>query len=115
MPKDPIGVLGRLNAVSLMMITPEFYKLWSKRAKGAGKINHELSNFTIKPANMQLDGLKIRYATGGNQTGQRFCSSVLFLKVSCVTMRRGQRSLPILIWSHWICRGLGRVRVTLAT
>jgi len=50
MPKDPIGVLGRLNAASLMMITPEFYKLWSKRAKGAGKINHDLANLTIKPA-----------------------------------------------------------------
>lgn len=58
MPKDPIGVLGRLNAASLMMITPEFYKLWSKRAKGAGKINHDLANFSIKPAYMQLDGLK---------------------------------------------------------
>ncbi|MDA7777520.1 alpha/beta hydrolase [Rhodobacteraceae bacterium] len=75
MPKDPIGVLGRLNAASLMMITPEFYKLWSKRAKAAGKINHDLANFTIKPAYMQLDGLKIRYATGGNSDGP----TVLFL------------------------------------
>ena len=75
MPKDPIGVLGRLNAASLMLITPEFYKLWSKRGKGAGKINHDLANFTIKPAYMQLDGLKIRYATGGNSEGP----TVLFL------------------------------------
>jgi pimeloyl-ACP methyl ester carboxylesterase len=75
MPKDPIGVLGRLNAASLMMITPEFYKLRSKRAKGAGKINHDLVNFTMKPEFMQLDGLKVRYATGGNADGPM----VLFL------------------------------------
>ncbi|MFT6076658.1 MAG: pimeloyl-ACP methyl ester carboxylesterase [Yoonia sp.] len=75
MSKDPIGVLGRLNAASLMMITPEFYKLRSMRAKGAGKINHDLTNFSIKPAYMQLDGLKVRYATGGNSDGP----TVLFL------------------------------------
>ena len=75
MPKDPIGILGRLNAASLMMITPEFYKLRSKRAKGAVKINHESADFSIKPAFMQLDGLKIRYATDGNADGP----TVLFL------------------------------------
>lgn len=75
MPKDPIGVLGRLNAASLMMITPEFYKLRSKRSKGAGKINHDLANFTVKPEFMLLNGLKIRYATGGKAGGP----TVLFL------------------------------------
>jgi pimeloyl-ACP methyl ester carboxylesterase len=75
MPKDPIGVLGRLNAAGLMMITPEFYKLRSMRAKGAGKINHDPANFTMKPAYMQLDGLKVRYATGGTADGP----TVLFL------------------------------------
>ncbi len=75
MPKDPIGVLGRLNAASLMMITPEFYRLWSKRGKAAGKINHDLASFTMKPEFMQLDGLNIRYATGGNADGP----TVLFL------------------------------------
>jgi pimeloyl-ACP methyl ester carboxylesterase len=75
MLKDPIGVLGRLNAASLMMITPEFYKLRSKRSKGAGKINHDLANFTMKPEFMQLDGHKIRYATGGKADGP----TVLFL------------------------------------
>lgn len=75
MSKDPIGVLGRLNAAGLMIITPEFYKFRSKRAKNAGKINHDPVHFTIKPAYMQLDGLKIRYATGGNVDGP----TVLFL------------------------------------
>ena len=75
MPKDPIGVLGRLNAASLMMITPEFYKLRSQRSKGAGKINHALANFTMKPEFMQLDGLKIRYATCGKANGP----TILFL------------------------------------
>ena len=75
MPKDPIGLLGRLNAASLMLITPEFYKLRSRRAEGAGKANHARANFTMKPTYMQLDGLKVRYATGGNTDGQ----AVLFL------------------------------------
>lgn len=75
MPKDPIGLLGRLNAASLMSITPEFYKLQSRRAKGAGKVNHACTNFTMKPTYMQLDGLKIRFSTGGNADGP----TVLFL------------------------------------
>ena len=75
MTKDPIGLLGRLNAASLMMITPEFYKLWSKRGKAAGKINHTPANFAMQPAFMQLDGLNIRYATGGIADGP----TVLFL------------------------------------
>jgi len=75
MPKDPIGMLGRLNAASLMMITPEFYKVRSMRAARASKINYTLANFTMKPKHMQLDGLKIRYATGGNPDGP----TVLFL------------------------------------
>ncbi|MDG1425525.1 MAG: alpha/beta hydrolase [Paracoccaceae bacterium] len=75
MLKDPIGVLGRLNAASLMMITPEFYKLRSKRSMGAGKINYDPANFTMQPEFMQLDGLKVRYATGGNADGP----TVLFL------------------------------------
>jgi pimeloyl-ACP methyl ester carboxylesterase len=75
MPKDPIGVLGRLNAASLMMITPEFYKLRSKRSSGAGKISYDLANFAMKPKFMQLDGLNIRYAMGGSADGP----TVLFL------------------------------------
>ena len=75
MTKDPIGMLGRLNAASLMMITPEFYKVRSMRAAGAAKINYKTASFTMKPAYMQLDGLKIRYATGGTPDGP----TVLFL------------------------------------
>ena len=75
MSKDPIGMLGRLNAASLMMITPEFYKVRSMRAAGASKINYTTASFTMKPTYMQLDGLKIRYAKGGTPDGP----TVLFL------------------------------------
>lgn len=75
MSKDPIGVFGRLNAASLLLITPEFYKNFSSRAKGAGKIHHDPANFTMKPAYMHLEGLKVRYATGGRADGP----TVLFL------------------------------------
>jgi len=75
MQKDPVGLLGRLNAASLMMITPEFYKLWSKRIKGAGRIINTPSNFAMKPKYMKIDGINIRYATSGNVDGP----TVLFL------------------------------------
>ena len=75
MIKDPIGVLGRLNAASLMMITPEFYKLRVRRKKGAGKVNYDPANLAMKPKYMSLGGLKIRYATGGKEDGP----TVLFL------------------------------------
>jgi hypothetical protein len=42
MPKDPIGMLGRLNTASLMIITPEY---------------------------MQLKGLRVRYATNIDSDG----------------------------------------------
>ena len=73
--KDPIGALGRINAASLMTITPEFYRLLPKRMTGAGKINHKPKSYTISPAYMELDGLKVRFATGGNPDGP----TVLFL------------------------------------
>ena len=75
MPKDPIGVLGRLNAASLLMITPEYYKNFSSRAKSAGKINYDPASFAMKPVYMHLNGLKVRYATGGNSDGP----TILFL------------------------------------
>ncbi len=75
MPKDPIGVLGRLNAAGFMMITPEFYQLWQMRKTGAGKIVYDRTTFAIQPNYMDLDGLRVRYATGGNADGP----TVLFL------------------------------------
>lgn len=42
---------------------------------GAGKINHKPKSYTISPAYMELDGLKVRFATGGNPDGP----TVLFL------------------------------------
>lgn len=75
MPKDPIGMLGRMNSANLMLITPEFYATRPKRSKNAGRINHDPANFAMKPAYMHLDGIKIRYATGGTDEGP----TVLFL------------------------------------
>ena len=33
MPKDPLGFIARMNAFSLMLITPEFYKIRRLRNK----------------------------------------------------------------------------------
>ena len=48
MPKKPIGMLGRMNAASLMMITPEFFKMGRLRTKGAAKISATPARFAMK-------------------------------------------------------------------
>ena len=75
MPKDPIGMLGRINAASLMMITPEFFKVRRLRMKGAAKISATPARFAMKPERMTLDGVDIRFARAGNINGP----TVLFL------------------------------------
>lgn len=63
MSKDPLGLLARMNAMSLMLITPEFYRIRRLRSSRASKISSEPAQFSMKPERMQLDGLEIRYAT----------------------------------------------------
>lgn len=75
MSKDPIGLFGRMNALSLMLITPEFYNVRRRRAKTASNIDHTPADFTMKPETMQLDGLSIRYARAGKAEGP----TILFL------------------------------------
>lgn len=75
MSKDTLGLLARINAMSLMLITPEFYRIRRMRSKGAAQIDHGLSHFAIKPEFMDVDGLKIRFATD-RQTDK---PTVLFL------------------------------------
>lgn len=69
MAKDPIGLLGRLNALSLMLITPEYFRVRRMRSKTANKIDHSPANFAIETQTMHLDGLTIRFARGGNENG----------------------------------------------
>lgn len=75
MSKDPIGLFGRMNALSLMLITPEFYNVRRRRLRTASKIDHTPANFTMKPETMRLDGVSIRYARTGKSDGP----TVLFL------------------------------------
>ena len=75
MPKDPLGIIARMNAMSLMLITPEFYKIRRMRAGNASRINHDMAQFTMKPERMNLDGLDIRFAAN-RQPGS---PTVLFL------------------------------------
>ncbi|MGJ8533671.1 MAG: alpha/beta fold hydrolase [Alphaproteobacteria bacterium] len=75
MTKDPIGLFGRMNALSLMLITPEFYNVRRRRTSTASKIDYAPTNFTMKPEHMQLDGLSIRYARAGKSDGP----TILFL------------------------------------
>jgi pimeloyl-ACP methyl ester carboxylesterase len=75
MSKDPIGLFGRMNALSLMLITPEFYNVRRRRTSTASKIDYAPADFTMKPETMQLDGLSIRYAHAGKSDGP----TILFL------------------------------------
>ncbi|MFT5870635.1 MAG: pimeloyl-ACP methyl ester carboxylesterase [Paracoccaceae bacterium] len=75
MSKDPIGLFGRMNALSLMLITPEFYNVRRRRSCTASKIDYAPAEFTMKPETLQLDGLSIRYARAGKSDGP----TILFL------------------------------------
>lgn len=75
MSKDPIGLFSRIDALSLMLITPEFYNVRRRRARTASKIDYAPTAFSMKPKTMQLDGLSIRYAHAGKSDGP----TILFL------------------------------------
>jgi pimeloyl-ACP methyl ester carboxylesterase len=75
MSKDPIGLVAKMNALSLMLITPEYYKVRRMRAKNASKIDHKPANLSMEPKRMQVDGLNIRYAQNSVKNGP----SILFL------------------------------------
>ena len=62
MSKDPLGLLARMNAMSLMMITPEFYRVRRLRKKGAAQVKGGSAPFAMQTQHMQLDGQNIRYA-----------------------------------------------------
>lgn len=63
MPKDPLGLFARINAMNLMLITPEFYRIRRIRSRGAAQIDHSDSQFAMTPEFIDLGGLKIRIAT----------------------------------------------------
>ena len=75
MPKDPLGFIGRMNAMSLMLITPEFYRISRLRGKNAGKIDYAKTNFDMKPEFKTIDGLKIRIA----KCERKSAPTILFL------------------------------------
>ena len=75
MATDPIGLISRLNALSLMLITPEYYKIKRSRIKTANRIDQSPANFAMQLREIQVDGLTIRFARGGNSDGP----TILFL------------------------------------
>ena len=63
MPRNPLGRIAQINALSLMLITPEFYRIRRLRSSKAAKIDHRPAPFAMAPKRMQLEELDIRYAT----------------------------------------------------
>jgi pimeloyl-ACP methyl ester carboxylesterase len=75
MSKDPLGFIARMNAISLMLITPEFYRIRRLRGKYAGRINYAKTNFDMKPEFKTIDELKIRIA----KSERKRAPTILFL------------------------------------
>jgi pimeloyl-ACP methyl ester carboxylesterase len=75
MSKDPLGFIARMNAISLMLITPEFCRIRRLRGKYAGRINYAKTNFDMKPEFKTIDGLKIRIA----KSERKRAPTILFL------------------------------------
>ena len=75
MMRDPLGPLARLSAASLLAITPEYWKIRAARAPAASTVRHEPAEFTMTPAVVSIDGLKIRHVVSPHSSGP----TVLFL------------------------------------
>jgi len=75
MPNDPLGFFARMNAMSLMLITPEYYRVRRLRAAKASEIDYENSQFQMRTERMELDGLNVRFA----QSRKENRPTVLFL------------------------------------
>lgn len=70
-----MGCIARMNAMSLMLITPEFYRVRRLRSEKALKVDYGQTQLAMHTEHMQLDGLKIRYA----QSRKTDRPTVLFL------------------------------------
>ena len=84
MSKDPLGFIARLNAMSLMLITPEFYKIRRLRGEQAGKISHATHTFCMKPDFKDINGLRIRIAKSERKNAPTvLCLSPLPQSIRC--------------------------------
>ena len=62
MKRDPLGILARLNSLSLLLITPEFWSVRAKRSRSAGSIDESAKTFEIQTERITVNGLSIRIA-----------------------------------------------------
>jgi pimeloyl-ACP methyl ester carboxylesterase len=67
--RDPIGVLGKLNASVLLAVTPEYGKIKAARREGAGRIATSSRPIVMQTEYRTIAGVKVRYAEGGKQDG----------------------------------------------
>ena len=73
MPKDPLGFIARMNAFSLMLITPEFYRIRRLRNKDAGKIQQDPYEFSMVPTFINFNGLKFESQKIKRKTSLQYC------------------------------------------
>ena len=66
---DPISLLGKFNANVLLAVTPEYSKFKKAKRSRAGRAESRSVNFSIQTQYQTIDGIKIRYAQGGQQDG----------------------------------------------
>ena len=62
MATDPLGFIARASAASLLMITPEYWKVRGMRAPGAASVRYEPVSYSIAPEMMTVENLNIRFA-----------------------------------------------------
>ena len=63
MTTDPLGILARASAASLLMITPEYWKVRSIRSPVAGTLWQEPSPLRLQTNAIRVGGQSIRMAS----------------------------------------------------
>jgi pimeloyl-ACP methyl ester carboxylesterase len=67
--RDPIGAFDRLNAAVLMAVTPEHAAVKAARRASQAPIAARPGPFAMQPDYVAIEGLRLRYATGGRAEG----------------------------------------------
>jgi pimeloyl-ACP methyl ester carboxylesterase len=64
---NPIGLLDRLNAKVLLVVTPEYAKVKAARAVSGATLSARPGPFAIKPEFQTIAGKRLRFARGGRE------------------------------------------------
>jgi pimeloyl-ACP methyl ester carboxylesterase len=66
---DPISAFDRLNAAVLLLVTPEYGAVKRANVASTARIAARPGPFAMQPEHVTVEGLRLRYATGGRADG----------------------------------------------